>query len=124
MVSSVATDVERYLDAVPDDRREVLSAVRALCLAELPGFVESMAYGMPSYQRGVPNGAVEVAFASQKQYISVYVLRPDVMDGHAHRLVGLDRGKGCVRFRRAAQVDLDLVRSLLRATARGSGPVC
>jgi uncharacterized protein YdhG (YjbR/CyaY superfamily) len=121
MVSSAASDVSSYLAEVPQERREVLAAIRDLCRSELTGFTEAMEYGMPSYRRD--GGDIEVAFASQKQYISLYVSRPDVMDAHAELLAGLPHGKGCIRYRRPAQVDLGMVRTLLRATAATPGPV-
>jgi hypothetical protein len=65
-----------------------------------------------------------VAFASQKQYISIYLMRTDVRDAHADRLVGHDMGKSCLRLRRPDRLDADLVRSMLRATAAARGPVC
>ncbi len=79
-----------------------------------------MAYGMPAYQR---DGVAEIAFASQKQYLSFHLLRGDVRDALAGRLVSQDMGKSCLRFRKSGSVDLDLVRDLLRATAAAPGPV-
>ncbi|MCC9686247.1 DUF1801 domain-containing protein [Streptomyces sp. MNU103] len=78
-----------------------------------------MAYGMPAYQRG---GVAEVAFASQEQCVSLYVMRGDVHNAFAERPVGQGVGKSCLRFRRPGSVDLDLVSDLLRATAAASGP--
>ncbi|NEC50014.1 DUF1801 domain-containing protein [Actinospica acidiphila] len=120
MVQSRAPHVDAYLAEVPDDRRVVLTRLRELCRAELEGFTEVMAHGMPTYQR---DGVAEIAFASQKQYLSFYLLRGDVRDAFAERLAGQDMGKSCLRFRRPDSVDLDLVRDLLRATAAASGPV-
>lgn len=120
MVQSRATDVDAYLAEVSDDRKVVLTRVRELCRAELEGFAEVMAYGMPTYRR---DGVAEIAFASQKQYLSFYLLRGDVRDAFAERLAGQDMGKSCLRFRRPDSVDLDLVRDLLRATAAASGPI-
>ncbi|MFZ4175025.1 iron chaperone [Streptomyces griseoincarnatus] len=121
MVQSPAPHVDAYLAELPDDRKVVLTRLRELCRAELKGFTEVMAYGMPAYER---DGVAEVAFASQKQYISFYLLRGDVRDAFAERLACQDMGKGCLRFRKPERVDLDLVRDLLRATAAASGPVC
>lgn len=123
MVQSKAADVDGYLAEVPVERREVLTRLRDLCRAELPGFTEKMAYGMPAYERA-PGGEGEIAFASQKQYISFYLLRTDVRQAFAERLADHDMGKGCLRFRKPEQVDFDLVRDLLRATAAGPGTVC
>ncbi|MFC8033373.1 iron chaperone [Streptomyces griseoincarnatus] len=121
MVQSPAPHVDAYLAELPDDRKVVLTRLRELCRTELKGFTEVMAHGMPAYER---DGVAEIAFASQKRYISFYLLRGDVRDAFAERLAGQDMGKGCLRFRKSERVDLDLVRDLLRATATASGPVC
>ncbi|MEU8762859.1 DUF1801 domain-containing protein [Streptomyces sp. NPDC048659] len=121
MVQSRASDVDGYLAEVPEDRKAVLAEVRRLCRAELVGFREVMAYGMPAYER---DGACEIAFASQKQYISFYLMRADVRDAFEERLAGHDMGKGCLRFRKPQSVDLGLLRDLLKATAARPGDVC
>lgn len=121
MVQSAAVDVDGYLAEVPAERKAALTRLRALCREQLTGFTEVMAYGMPTYQRG---GTAEVAFASQKQYVSVYIMRTDVRDAFSRRLAGQDMGKGCLRFRRVEGIDFDLVRDLLKATAEAPGQVC
>ncbi|WP_248962141.1 iron chaperone [Sphaerisporangium perillae] len=121
MVQSKAADVDGYLAEVPGERREALARLRDLCRAELKGFTEGMEYGMPSYAR---DGVVEIGFASQKQYISFYILRTDVRAAFEQRLAGHDMGKGCLRFRKPEKIDFDLVRDLLAATAAGPGTVC
>ncbi|MGW6944265.1 DUF1801 domain-containing protein [Streptomyces xanthophaeus] len=116
--------VDSYLAAAPDARRPALTRLRELCLAELTGYEEYIAYGMPAYVRpGAEAG--EIAWANQKQYISFYLLRTDVRDAFADRLAPHDMGKACLRFRNPAKVDFGLLRDLLRATAEaGPGKVC
>ncbi|MDA3649390.1 DUF1801 domain-containing protein [Saccharopolyspora indica] len=121
MVSSAARDVDEYLAEVPAVRRDALTRLRELCRTELSGFDEVMNYGMPAYQR---DGVAEIAFASQKQYISLYLMRTDVRDAFAERLAGHDVGKGCLRFRKVEAIDFDLVRDLLKATAATRGRIC
>ncbi len=121
MVRSSAQDVDAYLAEVPGERREVLTRLRELCRTELRGFAEVMAYGMPVYER---EGVGEIAFASQKQYISFYLMRGDVREAFAERLAGHDMGKGCLRFRRPETIDFVLLKDLLRSTATGPGNVC
>ncbi|MEU5522288.1 DUF1801 domain-containing protein [Streptomyces sp. NPDC047860] len=121
MVQSTAKDVDAYVAEAPEERREALTRLRQLCRDELGGFDEVMAYGMPVYERG---GVAEIAFASQKQYISFYLMRGDVRDAFEERLAGHDMGKGCLRFRKPDSVDFELVRDLLRATAAAPGQVC
>jgi uncharacterized protein YdhG (YjbR/CyaY superfamily) len=113
-------EIDAYLAAAPAERREVLGELRGLCLGDLRGFEERLAYGMPSYIRA---GAVEVEFASQAHTITVYVLRTDVMAAHASALANVDTGKGAIRFAPDA-VPLDLIRPMLGATAASTGPVC
>ncbi|MFE2032189.1 iron chaperone [Streptomyces scopuliridis] len=121
MVRSEANDVAGYLAEVPEERRDALVRLRRLCREELDGFGEVMAYGMPAYER---DGAAEIAFASQKQYISFYLMRGDVREAFEERLAGQDMGKGCLRFRRPETIDFDLLRDLLRATAARPGKIC
>ncbi|WP_372346115.1 iron chaperone [Streptomyces sp. KL116D] len=121
MVQSAAKDVDAYLAEVPDERREALTGLRELCRQELTGFTEVMAYGMPAYER---DGVPEIAFASQKQYVSFYLMRSDVREAFTERLAGQDMGKGCLRFRTVQSMDFVLLRDLLRATATRPGTVC
>jgi len=120
-MQSDAVSVEEYIAQAPEARRAALEVLRRLCREELPGFAEEMRYGMPSYIR---NQVVEISFASQKHYISLYVLRQAALRANGERLRGLSVGKGCIRFRRPEQIDPALVSALLRATATDTGPVC
>lgn len=115
-----------YLAGVPQARREALTRLRELCVAELTGFEEVIAYGMPAYVRGgVGAGGAEFAWASQKQYISVYLMRTELREAFAERLARHDMGKSCLRFRRVDGMDWDLLRDLVRATAQlPPGPAC
>lgn len=118
---SDAKDVDTYLALAPEERRAVLSEIRDMCRELLTGFDESMSYGMPAYGR---DGIAEIAWASQKQYISLYVLRGDVLDAHRDQLAHLSVGKGCIRFRSPAAIDFAVIRSMLTAVASSRGPMC
>jgi uncharacterized protein YdhG (YjbR/CyaY superfamily) len=106
MVQSSAEDVDGYLAEVAEGRRGVLTRLRQLCRSELKGFDEVMAYGMPAYER---DGVAEIAFASQKQYVSFYLMRSDVREAFSGRLAAQDMGKGCLRFRKPESIDFELV---------------
>ncbi len=118
---SDADDIDSYLAEVPADRRALRSEMREVCGRLLAGFDESMCYGMPTYSR---DGIAEIAWASQRRYISLYVMRADVLDSHREQLAGLDVGKGCVRYRSPAAIDFVVVQSMLTAVAASHGPVC
>ena len=118
---SAATDVDSYLAAQPDEWRESLDTLRSLCVQHLPGYTEVMKYGMPGYRR---HDEVEVGFAKQANYLSLYVLKQPVLDGHREQLAGLDVGKGCIRYRRPAQIDWAVVSALLIETYLSGADIC
>jgi uncharacterized protein YdhG (YjbR/CyaY superfamily) len=120
-MQSTAADVDTNLAEVSTDRRPVLTAIRQLCRETLPGYVEGMEYDMPSYAR---DGVVEVSFASQKQYISIYGLKTDVLNAHRADFRGAKIGKGCIRYTKPENVDLAAVERLPQATAATDGQVC
>jgi hypothetical protein len=126
MVKSAVTTVEAYLDSLPDDRRQALSAVRAVILDNLPGgYEEAMQWGMISYIISLSrypntyNGqALSIAaLASQKNYMSLYLM---CVYGHkpteewfrrefAASGKKLDMGKSCVHFRKLEDLPLDVI---------------
>lgn len=122
MVKSSVTTVDQYIAGAPEERRQALATLRELCLDELAGYEEGIDYGMPSYSRD--GTTVEVSFASQKNYISLYILRTSVIKANAQLLNGLSVGKGCIRYRRVDQIDPGVVRKLLADSAADTGPVC
>jgi uncharacterized protein YdhG (YjbR/CyaY superfamily) len=120
-MKSAATDVDGYISEQLEGWRDTLQRFRHLCRRLLPGHTEEMAHGMPTYSRA---GRMEVAFAKQVNYLSFYVLKESVLHDLRPRLEGLTLGKGCIRYRRAEQVDWSVVEDLLRATADSSEEPC
>jgi uncharacterized protein YdhG (YjbR/CyaY superfamily) len=118
-MQSTATTVEEYLETVPPQRLEALTRLRQLCLGTLEGYEESMQYGGPTYSK---NGIIEVGFMSQKNYISLYVLKKEVVDRYRDQLK--DVGKGCIRYRRPEQIDFAIVEKLLEETVTSSAEIC
>lgn len=120
-MQSQAKDVTQYLTEVPPARLEALTQLRALCLETLEGYEESMQYGMPSYSK---DGTVEVGFASQKSYISLYILKQEVMDRHRPALAGINLGKGCIRYSSPKKIDFAVVQQLLADTVTSNAEIC
>ncbi|MFT3895321.1 MAG: DUF1801 domain-containing protein [Anaerolineales bacterium] len=122
-MQSSAKTVPAYLKEVPELRRTALKQLRDLCRTTLTGFKESMQYGLPSYSR---KGVVEVGFASQRNFIGLYILRTDVMNSHRYLLniPGITLGKGIIRYSKPEKIDFKVVESLLKATAASTGEVC
>ena len=116
-----AADVQSYIQKSPEERQVVLTRLRSLCQELLTGYEECIEYGMPAYKSA---GAVQVAFASQKQYISLYVMKEDIVDEHRRSLVKCSVGKGCIRFKRPEHINFDVVRSLLTHTRESHSDPC
>jgi uncharacterized protein YdhG (YjbR/CyaY superfamily) len=125
-MQSNATTVKEYLDALPDDRRKAITAVRKVIRANLPkGYEEAMNWGMIAYQ--VPLATypdtynkqplMYAALASQKRHMAVYLTgiytseKARIAFEAAYRATGkrFDVGKSCVRFRSLDDLPLDLI---------------
>ena len=120
-MQSKAKDVTTYILEAPTERQVYLARLRELCLEVLTGYQEEMDYGMPGYKK---NGIIEVGFASQKNYISLYILKEDVVQANRALLNGLNVGKGCIRFSNLNKMDMDVVRKLLEDTVKSKNPAC
>ena len=123
---SEASTVGEYLAEIPQQRREELETVRQVILENLPeGYEEVMNWGMITYQvpletfRDTYNKKplMYAALAAQKHHMAVY-LTAIYMDDEARRKFEqayrasgkrYDVGKSCVRFRRLADLPLELI---------------
>ena len=134
MAKSGATTVEDYLGELPDERRAVVAAVRDVVRRHLPeGYHETMNWGMISYEvplerySGTYNGQPlnYAALAAQKNYYALYLpgvyqspeqeawLREEFARVHKR----LDMGKSCLRFKRLADLPLDVIGRVVASTS-------
>ncbi len=122
-MQSTAKNVTEYLLEVPAERAPALTKLREMCCTLLDGFEESMRYGGPAYSR---NGEVEVGFASQKNFIGLYILRKDVMDAYKDllKVKGVSFGKGSIHYSSPDKIDFTVVEMMLKATRESSGVIC
>lgn len=121
-----AKAVQDYLAALPADRREIIETVRATILANLPdGYEERvehrmLTYSVPlsRYPKTYNKKPLEyVALASQKNYLSLYLMgvysnpggEADLRARWAKTGKKLDMGKSCVRFKQIDDLPLDLI---------------
>jgi uncharacterized protein YdhG (YjbR/CyaY superfamily) len=120
-MQSKAATIDEYLKELPAERRAALSEVRAVIRRVAPGAVEAMQYGLPAF------GDL-CALASQKDYMALYVCESDLVKGHLAQLGKVGCGKGCIRFKRLADLNLNAVESILREIVerrrQGIGPSC
>ncbi len=126
MVSSKTTSVEQYLADLQDDRREILTTVRAVILQNLSdGFEETMTWGMPTYEIPLNTFAetynkkplMYAAIAAQKNHNAIYLnavnCDPEIdkmlREGYQAAGMTLNMGKSCIRFKKLEQVPLDVI---------------
>lgn len=133
MASSSAKTVAAYLDELPEERRKVISKVRAHVRKRLPkGYDETMAFGMINYI--VPKSVVPetyngqplcyAAIAAQKNHFAVYLMNAYVGTPVGTKLAAefkaagkkLDMGKSCVRFKSLDDISLDAIGNAIAAT--------
>jgi len=126
MAQSAALTVVDYLAELSPERRQLLGAVRHTVLENLPdGYEEVMASGMigyvipleryPKTYNKLP--LVYAALASQKQYMSLYLMNvygdqdTERWFNDAYKATGkkLDMGKSCVRFKTLNDLPLDVI---------------
>jgi uncharacterized protein YdhG (YjbR/CyaY superfamily) len=115
MVQSKAVTVDDYIAELAADRAPHVKKLRALARRVLKGYEETMQWGMPAYVR---QGNAEITFASQKQYLALYVMKPEVIAKNAKALAALDVGKSCVRMKKLDEIDWNLMEQLMVDTLR------
>ena len=133
MARSDAANPEAYLAEQEADRRAELSRVRDLVNAALPaGYREGMGWGMigwvvplevsgPTYNK---QPLVYAGLAAQKNYNSLYLNCVYSSAERTERLKAeaaaagkpLNMGKSCIRFKRADDLPLDLIRREIAST--------
>ncbi len=105
--------VDEYLASLAEPRATALQHLRRLIRETVPLAEESISYTMPAYTY---HGML-CAFASQKHYMSFYLLDGAIVEQNRHLLTGLSVGKGCIRFKSIAALPDEVVRTLLSQVA-------
>ena len=133
MVSSRAATVADYLAELPPERRAEIEKVRDIVNGALPpGYREGIGYGMigwviplddyPVTYNGQP--LAYAGLAAQKNYNALYLNCVYASTERTERLRArwkaagkkLDMGKSCIRFKRADDLALDVVRDEIAST--------
>jgi len=132
-MKSEAATPEEYINALPVDRKEVISEIRKVILKNLPkGFKECISYGMLGYV--VPHSKYPKGYhcdpklplpfmniASQKNFVAIYnmgvyadskLLKWFTNEYPKHSKAKLDMGKSCIRFKKLDQIPYELIGEL------------
>ena len=130
---SKATDVNEYVDELPNERKDAINQLRNIFKNNLPpGFEETMSCGMIGYVVPLsiyPNGyhctpgqpLPFINIASQKNFIAIYhmglysnkkLLDWFLSEYPKHSKSKLDMGKSCIRFKKMEDIPYDLIAKL------------
>ena len=120
---------EDYIAALDEPRRTDVAALDALIREHAPGLEPVVAgkmlgYGPFHYRyaSGREGDTTLLGLASQKRYISLYVLCANggryLAESYAERLPKASVGKSCVRFARLSDLDPAVLAELVTEAAR------
>ncbi len=124
---------KQYLDTLPDDRKEVISKLRELILKSDP-LVKEVVAGMMGREMLVymQGNIMKYALSSVKQYMSFHSM---VMYGSSKRFGGSGLRekfekllpdakfqKGCVNFKNAVQMPLNIAEKFIKEMAKVEYP--
>lgn len=134
-MQSDAKTVEEYIDALPEDRKEVIIKLRKILQDNLPkGYEERMSYGMPgfvvpfsTYPEGYHADPKQplpfISYASQKNHIALYHSGVYTISKLSdwfkseypkHSKTKLDMGKSCIRFKNPKNIPFELLGDLAK----------
>ena len=109
-MQSDAETVDEYIETLEGERKEAIIRLREIVRETHPHIEESMKYRMPTYYK---NDGSYIAYASQKQYISLYIRSEKLVLKYKPKLGKVSLGKNCIRFRKLADMKFEIIRQLL-----------
>jgi len=121
------SEADDWLAALPEPRRTDIAAIDARIRAVAPSlrrYVERdfLAYGQYHYVGASKREGdwPVLSIASNKAYISLYA-SPIGVEQWTARLPKANLGRGCIRFKRTADLDLDVIDEVIEAAAAKDG---
>lgn len=125
MVVVPADTPEEYLAALePDWRRDKLLEIRAAINTAAPDWVETISYRMLGFG---PEGTALIHLNAQKGFVGLYLGDISRLDPDGVLTQGMNRGKGCLRFRKRNDVGENcaaLLHNFVRLARSGQVPDC
>lgn len=103
-------DVDAYIAALPEPKRETLEEVRRRILAVIPDAEQKISYGMPAF---AIRGKVVAGFAAFKNHLAYLPHSGRVFPGLERELEGFVRTPGSLHFSIDAPLEPALVAALI-----------
>lgn len=124
---------EEYIEKIEEPRKSQILQLHQLILKTVPQlkpYIISGMIGYGSYHYKYASGREGdwciIALASQKNYISVYVCAIDgkeyVAESYKSKLPKSSIGKSCIRFKKIEDIDLDVLKEIIKKGETKSRP--
>ena len=126
MKSEAKTPTE-YINSLEEPRKTQIKKLHSLIRKTVPSLKPHMKFGMLGYgtyhykyASGREGDWMIIGLANQKNYISLYACLSDgkqyVAEKHKKELPKTNIGKSCIRFRKLEDVDLNVIKRILKET--------
>ena len=128
-----AKTVEEYLDAVPEERKEMILFLHDLIQKAAPKLKADLPYNMigygsfpyKNYKKEMIQWPV-ISLANQKNYVSIYVCSIDnkgqyIAEKYKKELGKVSVGKSCIRFKKLTDVNLPILKKVIQEAAKNPG---
>ena len=107
-------EVRDYIEVIPEKHIEPFEYVRDRLL-KIENIEETFDYSMPTF--GIGKRKL-FALASQKNYVSLYVMHIEVLDMVREQLNHLNVGKSCVRFKKVEKLPIEIIDFLIEESLK------
>lgn len=104
------TTIDEYINAAPENVREILETIRQLVKEEAPEAVETISYQMPTFKL---KGKSVVHFAAWKDHIGFYPT-PSGTAAFQEELSPYKQAKGSIQFPLNRPIPLPLIRQIVK----------
>ena len=103
-------EVQRYIDALPEERRPLFEKLQGLIMSLCPNAEVLMWYRMPTYR--IKPGWV--ALANQKHYVSLYTNGAHHIADFKARYPRIKTGAGCINLKVIDEFPVSALRKVIR----------
>lgn len=129
-----AKSVKEYFDTLPVERREPMEFLHKFVQETAPSLKPNFIYNMPgygsfkykNYKKEIMDWPT-IALASQKNYMSLYVCAVDkgeyLAEKYKDELGKVSVGRSCIRFNKLDDLNLDVLKKIIKLAAKSPGLV-
>lgn len=127
-----AKSSKEYLGSLPVERKKVMEFIDTFIQTHAPSLKPNFLYNMPGYGSFKYKGAKKemsdwptIAVANQKNYISIYICAVDkngyIAEQYKEDLGKVSVGKSCIRFKHIEDLNLNILKKIIKLAEKSPG---